>query len=321
MDHARAVAGAPRLGRSGDPARRRDGGRRERRTAAGRRDRTGVLARPRRSTRSSTSATRRRPRSTYRGDWFTLGDVGHLDEDGWLFLTDRSANLIITGGVNVYPAEVDAVLLGHPAVGDVAVIGVPSEEWGEEVKAVVEVQAGVEPSDALAAELIDVLPRPTRALQVPANGRLHRRVAAAGQRQDLQAPSSRPVPLSAHRRVSATERCRSPTLAGRSGNNGRLTGGAGLVPHMNKRRNVVTAAAMVVLGAVVAARRTAVSVVSAQPARPATPRSPRSSRVVARVRTCRPIRRPGRLTAMPRPGSRSAASIRQPHGPCESPAR
>ena len=106
-------------------------------------------------------------RSTYRGEWFTLGDVGHLDHDGWLFLTDRSANLIITGGVNVYPAEVDAVLFGHPAVGDVAVIGVPSEEWGEEVKAVVEVQAGVEPSDAFGDRAHRVLPRPTRALQVP----------------------------------------------------------------------------------------------------------------------------------------------------------
>ncbi len=92
--------------------------------------------------------------STYRGEWFTLGDVGHIDEDGWLFLTDRTANLIITGGVNVYPAEVDAVLLGHSAVGDVAVIGIPSAEWGEEVKAVVELKSGVESSDALAAELI-----------------------------------------------------------------------------------------------------------------------------------------------------------------------
>ena len=83
--------------------------------------------------------------STYRagGEWFTVGDIGYLDEDGWLFLTDRSANLIISGGVNIYPAEVDEVLLTHPAVADAAVIGVPSEEWGEEVKAVVEAKPGV----------------------------------------------------------------------------------------------------------------------------------------------------------------------------------
>ncbi|MEY2473475.1 MAG: long-chain acyl-CoA synthetase [Actinomycetota bacterium] len=85
---------------------------------------------------------------------FTLGDVGYLDEDRWLFLTDRSANLIISGGVNIYPAEVDAVLLEHPAVGDVAVIGVPDEDMGEEVKAVVELKRDVQPSPELAAELI-----------------------------------------------------------------------------------------------------------------------------------------------------------------------
>jgi long-chain acyl-CoA synthetase len=91
----------------------------------------------------------------YNGDWFTLGDMGYLDADGYLFLTDRSANLIISGGVNIYPAEVDAVLLEHGAVADVATIGVPNDEWGEEVKAVVKVRDGVEPSPALAAELID----------------------------------------------------------------------------------------------------------------------------------------------------------------------
>jgi long-chain acyl-CoA synthetase len=92
---------------------------------------------------------------SFRGDYFTLGDVGYLDADGYLYLTDRSANLIISGGVNIYPAEVDAVLLEHPAVGDAATIGVPNEEWGEEVKSIVELQPGLEPSAELAAELIE----------------------------------------------------------------------------------------------------------------------------------------------------------------------
>jgi long-chain acyl-CoA synthetase len=91
---------------------------------------------------------------TYVGDYFTLGDVGHFDDDGYLYLTDRSANLIISGGVNVYPAEVDAVLLEHPAVGDVGTIGVPDREWGEAVKTVVELQPGLQPSPELAAELM-----------------------------------------------------------------------------------------------------------------------------------------------------------------------
>ena len=91
---------------------------------------------------------------SYRGDHYTMGDVGYLDEDGYLYLTDRSADLIITGGVNVYPAEVEAELLGHPSVADAAVIGVPDDEWGEVVVAVVEPAAGVAAGDELAADLV-----------------------------------------------------------------------------------------------------------------------------------------------------------------------
>jgi long-chain acyl-CoA synthetase len=94
-------------------------------------------------------------KGSFRGEYFTLGDMGYMDADGFLFLTDRTANPIISGGVNIYPAEVDAVLLEHPAVGDAATIGVPNPEWGEEVKAVVELQPGVEPSDELAKELLE----------------------------------------------------------------------------------------------------------------------------------------------------------------------
>jgi long-chain acyl-CoA synthetase len=92
--------------------------------------------------------------SVHKGKAFTLGDLGYLDEDGYLFLRDRAKDMIISGGVNIYPAEVEAVLAAHPAIGDVAVIGVPDAEWGESVKAIVEVTAGVVPSDALADELI-----------------------------------------------------------------------------------------------------------------------------------------------------------------------
>ena len=91
----------------------------------------------------------------YRGDYFTLGDMGYVDDEGYLFLTDRTADLIISGGVNIYPAEVDAVLLEHPTVGDVATIGVPDEEWGEALLAVVQRADGVEGNDELAVELMD----------------------------------------------------------------------------------------------------------------------------------------------------------------------
>jgi acyl-CoA synthetase (AMP-forming)/AMP-acid ligase II len=91
----------------------------------------------------------------YRGNLFTLGDVGYLDEDGYLFLTDRKAHMIISGGVNIYPQETEDALLTHPKVDDCAVIGVPNEEMGEEVKAVVVPIAGNESGSELERELID----------------------------------------------------------------------------------------------------------------------------------------------------------------------
>lgn len=91
---------------------------------------------------------------SYRGDWFTLGDMGYFDEDGFLFLNGRSAETIISGGVNIYPQEVDEALLSHEAVLDVCTVGVPNEEWGEEVKSVVQLADGFEPSAALGEAII-----------------------------------------------------------------------------------------------------------------------------------------------------------------------
>jgi len=84
----------------------------------------------------------------------TLGDVGYLDDDGYLFLTDRKAHMIISGGVNIYPQEIEDLLIGHSKVADVAVFGVPDTDMGEEVKAVVQPAEGVDGSPALEAELI-----------------------------------------------------------------------------------------------------------------------------------------------------------------------
>ncbi len=92
---------------------------------------------------------------SYRGEYFTLGDMGYFDEDGYLFLTGRSAELIISGGVNIYPQEVDSELLKHPAVLDVCTIGAPNDEWGEEVKSVVQLQPGQTATAALTDELIE----------------------------------------------------------------------------------------------------------------------------------------------------------------------
>lgn len=92
-------------------------------------------------------------RSAFKGRRFSLGDIGYLDADGYLFISDRAKDMIITGGVNVYPAEVEAVLLSHPKVHDVGVIGVPDDDWGESIVALVQPIDDVAGDDALIDEL------------------------------------------------------------------------------------------------------------------------------------------------------------------------
>ena len=89
-----------------------------------------------------------------RDGYFTMGDVGYFDEDGYLFLTGRSAETIIVGGVNIYPQEIDNELIKHPAVADSCTVGVPHAEYGEEVRAVVELAPGFAPSEGLKDEIL-----------------------------------------------------------------------------------------------------------------------------------------------------------------------
>jgi acyl-CoA synthetase (AMP-forming)/AMP-acid ligase II len=88
------------------------------------------------------------------GQSSTVGDVGHVDEEGWLYLTDRKSYMIISGGVNIYPQETENLLATHPAVMDAAVLGVPNEDLGEEVKAVVQLVEPGRAGEDMEAELI-----------------------------------------------------------------------------------------------------------------------------------------------------------------------
>ena len=106
------------------------------------------------------------------GTMSTVGDVGYVDDDGFLYLTDRATFMIISGGVNIYPQECENLLITHPKVADAAVFGVPNEDLGEEVKAVVQPMPGVSPGPALARRADRVLPRAPGAHEVPALGRL-----------------------------------------------------------------------------------------------------------------------------------------------------
>ena len=106
-------------------------------------------------------------KKSWRNGFFTVGDAGELDEDGWLFLRDRKSDMIISGGVNIYPAEIEGELLTHPKVGDAAVFGIPDEDWGEQIKAVVEPGDGVEPGPQLEQELIAFLQERIAKYKIP----------------------------------------------------------------------------------------------------------------------------------------------------------
>jgi len=88
------------------------------------------------------------------GDYFTVGDIGYLNKEGYLFLCDRQNDMIISGGANIYPAEIENVFSMHPKVIDVAVFGIPNEEWGEEIKAVVQAAEKVITDNKFTSELL-----------------------------------------------------------------------------------------------------------------------------------------------------------------------
>ncbi len=118
--------------------------------------------------------------------WSTLWDVGHLDEDGYLYLTDRKLFMIVSGGVNIYPQEIEDVLVLHPSVADVAVFGIPDVEMGEQVKAVIQPAPGTTPGSGIGRRDPRLLPGKALSLQVPPIRRLHRCHAARRERQALQ---------------------------------------------------------------------------------------------------------------------------------------
>jgi acyl-CoA synthetase (AMP-forming)/AMP-acid ligase II len=94
-------------------------------------------------------------RETMRGEWWSVGDVAWIDGDGFVYICDRKRDMIISGGVNIYPAEIEDALHRHPAVQDVAVFGIPEDEWGEQVHAAIQLRPGA----ALDAEAVAAFAR------------------------------------------------------------------------------------------------------------------------------------------------------------------
>lgn len=99
--------------------------------------------------------------------WTTLGDIGYLDEEGYLYLTDRKSFVIISGGVNIYPQETEDVLISHPYVLDAAVFGIPNSDFGEEVKAVIQLLPSIAPSNQIAEELLEFCKDELSSIKIP----------------------------------------------------------------------------------------------------------------------------------------------------------
>jgi fatty-acyl-CoA synthase len=92
-------------------------------------------------------------KEVFQGEWCSAGDMARKDEEGYYYLVDRKKNMIITGGENVYPSEIEEVISSHPAVKDLAVIGIPDEKWGELVTAIIVPEQGFQPGEELAKEI------------------------------------------------------------------------------------------------------------------------------------------------------------------------
>ncbi len=135
-----------------------------------------------------------RPEETaaaFRDGWYHTGDAGYLDADGYLYLVDRVKDMIVTGGENVYSAEVENAIASHPGVAQVAVIGIPSEQWGEAVLAIVVPKPG---ADAHRGGHQGLVPGADRRLQGAEVGRVpHRAAAALGRHEGPQARAARPL--------------------------------------------------------------------------------------------------------------------------------
>jgi long-chain acyl-CoA synthetase len=130
--------------------------------------------------------------AAHRGEFYTLGDIGYFDEEDYLFLTGRTADCIISGGVNIYPQEIDNEILKHPAVEDVGTVGVPNREWGEEIKAVVTLRPGYAPNEALADEIKALVRSNLAGFKVPRSvefvSELPRNAAGKIERNKVRAP-------------------------------------------------------------------------------------------------------------------------------------
>ena len=199
----RRVAGptrkrGPSVARGRDPHPRRGrGGARDRRVGA-----SSTSGRPAAGA-SATATTRRRQPTAWRDDAFTVGDIGYLDEEGYLTITDRVSDMVLWGGVNIAPREIEEVLYEHPDVVDCAVFGIPDERDGEHLKAIVQLRRPVETSRARS-------PRPGTPGLLQGSPRLGggRRASPGPEREGLEAPA--PCRPRRVRRWSAVPPCTLP---------------------------------------------------------------------------------------------------------------